>query len=67
LREKGSQHPALQLLEFWKQAYQSTEDALAGRKTFSTKRSIELPALRTVNAVDEEYFERLWKWIREAV
>jgi hypothetical protein len=68
LEEKGSQHPALQLLEHWHRAYKSTGDAPAGRKTFSVQRSIErLPALRTVGPVDEAYFERLWKWIQEAV
>jgi hypothetical protein len=79
LAEKGSQHPALQLLEHWKRAYASdqeveagrsgiasTEGASTGRKTFAVHRSIErLPALRTVEPVSEAYFERLWKWIQE--
>lgn len=79
LAEKGSQHPALQLLEHWKRAYssgqeaetgpsgiESTEGAPAERKTFATQRSIErLPALRTVEPVSEAYFARLWKWIQE--
>ena len=79
LAEKGSQHPALQLLEHWKRAYASdqeveagrsgiegTEGASTGRKTFAVHRSIDrLPALRTVSPVSEAYFERLWKWIQE--
>jgi thioester reductase-like protein len=67
LGQKGSQHPALQLLGLWQRAYtQSTEDASTARKTFAVSRSIEtLPALRTVGPVNQEYFARLWQWIQE--
>lgn len=80
LSEKGSQHPALQLLEHWKRAYISGQEVEAGRsgieegrggaptarKTFAVQRSIErLPALRTVEPVSEAYFARLWRWIQE--
>ena len=80
LAAKGSQHPALQLLEHWKRAYASDQEVEAGgsgiegtegasttgRKTFAVHRSIDrLPALRTVEPVSEAYFERLWKWIQE--
>ncbi|GAB7359369.1 hypothetical protein MBLNU230_g6020t1 [Neophaeotheca triangularis] len=74
----GSEHPSLQLLDHWKQAYAGKDRNTDGGKgqhesgdiikAFSMSRTKEaLPALRDVPPVSEEYFTKLWTWIRENV
>ena len=81
LGEKGSQHPALQLLEHWRRAYagagSGTSDgkgseadvAPTDQKTFAIERTREcIPVLRTVEPVSEPYFWKLWEWtVQEGV
>ncbi|KAK6436716.1 hypothetical protein LTR95_007086 [Oleoguttula sp. CCFEE 5521] len=73
LAEEGSQSPALQLLELWRNAYGDKglkgDDEPPGheikeRKVFAVDKSVQcLPVLQSVKPVDEAYFALLWKWI----
>lgn len=80
LEEEGSTHPALKLLSHWREAFATGEGAgvagsqndgtarppASGKKIFATDRSEEwAPVLRRTAPVDEVYFGKLWKWIRE--
>lgn len=80
LQSERSDHPALKLLGLWKAVYGGDgndgidEDAKeeAGSSTaevrFDTARARSVaPSLRDVRAVDEEYFGKLWGWIKENV
>jgi len=73
----GSNHPALQLLDHWKKAFlQGEKDGVDGSNstqhtditttaTFSMERTKQaLVSLRHVEPVSEEYFGRLWLWIK---
>ncbi|OQO13072.1 hypothetical protein B0A48_02536 [Cryoendolithus antarcticus] len=73
LAEEGSQSPALQLLELWRNAYgdkkpkgvdKTSGDEIKERKIFAVDKSVKcLPVLQSVKPVDEAYFALLWKWI----
>lgn len=74
---QGSGHSSLQLLDHWKQAYAGKGLSEHGKgengdannvKTFSMSRTRDaVPTLRDVPPVSEEYFAKLWRWIRENV
>lgn len=61
--KKGSEHPALSLLQHWKTSFEQSSDSSATifdtRKTKCSIRSME-----NVAAVDEGYFMKLYDWIQ---
>ncbi|RMZ00779.1 hypothetical protein D0862_06620 [Hortaea werneckii] len=64
--DAGSNHPSGQLLDHWRQAYCSDKDGGEGPVSFAMERTRNvIPALRGVEPVNEEYFAKLWTWIRE--
>lgn len=71
LADDGNDHPALQLLDFWKQAYRTqkaTEDVQPIAKRFGmdkTKDSIAV--LNRLEPVNDPYVRKLWSWIRTNV
>ncbi|KAF2725695.1 acetyl-CoA synthetase-like protein [Polychaeton citri CBS 116435] len=76
--ENVADHPALQLLDFWREAYagsrgsgkradgaKSTTGPKPTRKAFAmdaTKRIV--PSLRKIDPVSEVYFGKIWAWIK---
>ncbi|KAF2669708.1 acetyl-CoA synthetase-like protein [Microthyrium microscopicum] len=63
-RDAGSQHPALQLLEHWKNSYQDYNGVYVDRRRFSMERTgWVLPMLNWVQPVDLRYFHAIWTWI----
>jgi thioester reductase-like protein len=71
--ESSHQHPSIQLLDHWKQAYQGIQQVEEGKKlrpaTFDVACTKELiPVLNhEVEPVSEGYFNLLWRWIQEYV
>ncbi len=63
--DKGSNHPALQLLDHWKKAYQdkgSSDGEQQQPVRFQMEKTRALiPSLRVNPAVDEAYFNKLWE------
>ncbi|KAI9705733.1 MAG: putative NRPS-like protein biosynthetic cluster [Bogoriella megaspora] len=69
LQESSAEHPALNLIDHWKQAFNAERPKLEnGLPRFVTERSKALvPTLKDVRPVDEQYFTLLWQWIKENV
>ncbi|KAI7002157.1 hypothetical protein KC362_g19316, partial [Hortaea werneckii] len=64
--DAGSNHPSGQLLDHWRQAYCSNKDGGEGPVSFAMERTRNMiPALRGIEPVSEDYFAKLWTWIRE--
>ncbi|KAL1636727.1 putative NRPS-like protein biosynthetic cluster [Diplodia intermedia] len=64
------QHPALKLLGLWKDAYGEEKGRSAGagieRRTFAMEETKKVaPVLRKVRPVDDEYFGKIWRWMRD--
>ncbi|KAL1618254.1 putative NRPS-like protein biosynthetic cluster [Neofusicoccum ribis] len=69
--DPGRDHPAMKLLGHWKNAYGSSDKqtgaAACERPIFDMKASKKMaPVLSTVKPVDEKYFRKIWKWLRDA-
>ncbi|KAK5256444.1 putative NRPS-like protein biosynthetic cluster [Cryomyces antarcticus] len=69
---KYAEHPAMKLLGHWKKAYGENNEGEEGREAPAvcfalTQTKKDIPALRTVRPVDEEYFGKVWTWIRESM
>ncbi|KAL9096166.1 MAG: hypothetical protein Q9165_001689 [Trypethelium subeluteriae] len=72
LRETTPEHPALGLLGLWRDAYGDQSGDEHGKQreqkvtvTFVMEESKETaPILKTVRPVDEEYFGKMWEWIK---
>lgn len=69
--DPGRDHPAMKLLGHWKNAYGSSDKqtgaAARERPIFDMKASKKMaPVLSTVKPVDEKYFRKIWKWLRDA-
>ena len=71
LQLERPEHPALQLLGLWRNAYgpkqdgDGKDDEDKGGKHFEMEKSRDLmPVLRSVEPVNEEYFGRIWMWIK---
>ncbi|EMC91304.1 hypothetical protein BAUCODRAFT_152577 [Baudoinia panamericana UAMH 10762] len=63
--DQGSTHPATQLLDHWREAYTATKQNEAPHAEFDMIETKEaLPVLASVEPVDEEYFNKLWAWIK---
>ncbi|KAK5112939.1 hypothetical protein LTR62_003761 [Meristemomyces frigidus] len=66
---RGSTHPASQLLDHWRRAYvDSTASGGPEEQTRKvdfdlTQTRIALPVMRDVKSVSKEYFGKLWNWI----
>ncbi|KAK4941529.1 putative NRPS-like protein biosynthetic cluster [Elasticomyces elasticus] len=72
--EKTQDHPALRLLGFWKSAYGgqngSGDHPRHDPIEYEMYRTYaQMPCLQTGNSkgVDERYFLKLWKWIKDSV
>lgn len=64
--ERGSDQPALQLLDHWKNAFgdRNTMTRKPRRQMFETATSrAALPTMSVIKPVDEAYFSKLWEWI----
>lgn len=68
----GADHPAFKLLGLWKKAYSDDgildngsqrKAAHDNRPPDLIKTKKQIPSLRNVKPVDEEYFLKLWRWI----
>ena len=77
LERNGVDHPSLKLLGHWKDTYGNAEygsenmdkEGGGGEEEIKFRMEItkrDLPSLRNVRKVDEEYFRRLWNYIRNA-
>ncbi|KAF7192617.1 Adenylate-forming reductase [Pseudocercospora fuligena] len=69
--ENNDGHPALMLLDFWKQAYGGNGGG-SGKEAAGPGLEIQrtiaaMPTLAEIKPVDREYALKLWKWIRETV
>lgn len=72
LGEKQPEHPALKLLEHWRKAYGegeggegAAEQGESTKKEFAVERTKErIASMREVKPVNEEYFGKLWAWIK---
>lgn len=63
------EHPVLKLLGHWKQAYcGATETANKAYPLFCLEKTYRAaPVLRAVRPVDEEYFRKIWFWLKSHV
>ncbi|KAL9051974.1 MAG: hypothetical protein Q9162_005697 [Coniocarpon cinnabarinum] len=72
LEQDGGNQPALRLLGMWRERYgkdgASGEDGQGGVVKFDVSEAIaSAPSLRSVRPVDEEYFLKMWQWVKENI
>lgn len=70
LERKAADHPAMKLLGHWKKAYgsESTEVDAAPLPEWEMRRTKQAaPALEEVHPVDEQYFRKIWAWLRSSM
>lgn len=61
----GRDHPALKLLEFWKEAYGTERKPVRGE--YEMKKTFEaMPAVKEMEPVGRDYVSKLWDWIQKA-
>lgn len=76
-QEENKNHPAMRLLGHWKNAYgesplnptesQGTDPSSDERQVFAMDETKKVaPVLDKVRPVDEEYFKKIWSWLRDA-